>query len=252
MAGDIGDIGGIKDIGDGVHLIADGVVCNTEGRGYATPGGKSPAKIVVDASDGFIPLWRAGSTLRWRFRERSFARAADPEGSKAAVLSLLSEALLRWGPAAPVRFTHDDDLWDFEIVLRNAPDCVAGGCVLASAFFPDAGRHKLVIYPTMFEQVAEEQVETLIHELGHVFGLRHFFATVSETAWPAETFGTNSPFSIMNYGAQSILTAADLEDLTRLYRMAWSGALTQINGTPIHFVSPYSAPVAAAPVVAFA
>lgn len=225
---------------DLLHLIADGVVCNTEGRGHATPGGRPPAEIVVDATEGFIPLWRAGSVLKWRFQERSFAFAPDPEGNQATVVELMSEALLRWASAAPVKFTRDTDLWDFEVVLRNAPDCTPQGCVLASAFFPDAGRHELTIYPTMFEQVREEQIETLIHEFGHVFGLRHFFAGVSETAWPAEIFGTHRPFSIMNYGSMSTLTDADLHDLTELYRLAWAGQLTNINGTPIRFVRPYS------------
>ena len=52
----------------------------------------------------------------------------------------------------------------------------------------------------MFTQSPEEQVETLIHEIGHVFGLRHFFAQLSETAWASEVFGTHDPLSIMNYG----------------------------------------------------
>jgi Metallo-peptidase family M12B Reprolysin-like len=225
---------------DLLHLIADGIVCGTEGRGHATPGGRPPAEIVVDSTQGFIPLWRAGSMLRWRFQERSFAFASDPEADQATVVELMSKALLRWGPAAPVRFTRDDDLWDFEVVLRNAPNCSPQGCVLASAFFPDAGRHELTIFPTMFEQARDEQIETLIHEFGHVFGLRHFFANVSETAWPSEVFGTHSSFSIMNYGSMSTLTDADLQDLTQLYRSAWAGRLTAVNGTPIRFVRPFS------------
>ncbi len=193
-----------------LHLIADGFVCNTEGRGHATPGGRTPTEIVVDATEGFIPLWHPCTILKWRFQERSFALAADPNASQAVVVDLISEALLRWGSAAPVKFTRDTDLWDFEVVLRNAPDCTPQGCVLASAFFPDAGRHELTIYPTMFEQSREEQIETLIHELGHVFGLRHFFATVSETAWPSEVFGTHSPFSIMNLSCTGWPGAASL------------------------------------------
>lgn len=225
---------------DLVHVVSDGVVCATEGRGHATPGDRRPAEIVVDATEGFIPLWSAGSILKWRFQERSFAGAAGPGEARETVLDLLSDALLRWGPAAPVAFTHDADVWDFEVVLRNAPDCGPAGCVLASAFFPDAGRHQLTIYPTIFEQSREEQVETLIHELGHVFGLRHFFADVSETAWPSEVFGTHSPFSIMSYGPTSTLTEADLGDLTELYTSVWSGRLTHINATPVRFVSPFS------------
>ena len=107
--------------------------------------------------------------LKWRFQERSFALAPDPQQSRSIVGGLMSEALVRWSSAAPVRFTHDPDLWDFEVVLRNAADCTPEGCVLASAFFPDGGRHELTVYPTMFEQSHEEQIETMIHEFDHVF-----------------------------------------------------------------------------------
>jgi hypothetical protein len=126
-------------------------------------------------------------------------------------------------------------------VMRSGDQCSAFGCVLAGAFFPDGGRHELELYPKMFTQVRKEQVDTFIHEIGHVFGLRHFFASVSETAWPSEIFGRHNKFSIMNYGQLSELTDADKDDLTLLYQSAWGGELTHINGTPIRLVKPYSA-----------
>ena len=59
------------------------------------------------------------------------------------------------------------------------------------------------------------------------------------------------PLSIMNYRSISTLTEADLRDLTELYRLAWTGQLTNINGIPIRFVRPYSAPTEpSAPVAA--
>ena len=128
--------------------------------------------------------------------------------------------------------------------MRQADDCDTSGCVLASAFFPDAGRHKLVLYPKMFTQDREEQLETLIHEIGHVFGLRHFFAQLSETAWRSEIFGKHKKFSIMNYGGDSKLSDDDRGDLKKLYQMAWAGELTQINGTPIKFMNPSTRPIA--------
>jgi hypothetical protein len=222
-----------------VHVLGPGIVCDTEPRGHATPRGRSPLEIVVDASEGFIPLWAKNMTLRWRFRERSMNNFTNPAAARSEIRNLLGEALLAWGTAAPVKFAEDQDVWDFEIAMRNAADCDASGCVLASAFFPDSGRHRLQLYPTMFEQPKEEQVETLIHEIGHIFGLRHFFANVSETTWPSEIFGTHSKFSIMNYGSLSELTNEDKGDLSWLYQLAWSGALTQINGTPLRLVQPF-------------
>ncbi len=82
-------------------------------------------------------------------------------------------------------------------------------------------------------------VETLVHEIGHTFGLRHFFANVSETAWPSVIFGKHEPFSIMNYGHKSILTDDDKSDLKALYEKVWSGELIEINDTRIVLVKPF-------------
>jgi hypothetical protein len=213
--------------------------CDTEGRGHESPRGRSREEIVLDASEGFIPLWAKDTTLRWRFRESAVRRFANPGAAKTAIRKLLADAVLAWGDAAPIKFAERQSGWDFEIVPRKTDDCDEGGCVLASAFFPDAGRHTLVIYPKMFEQPREEQVETLIHEVGHIFGLRHFFAQISETLWPVEIFGVHRRFTIMNYGPDSKLTADDRSDLKRLYQSAWRGELTHVNGTPIKFVRPF-------------
>lgn len=223
----------------GDHVLREGVRCDTERRGAELPRGRTPLEIVLDASEGFVPLWARDCTLRWRFRERSLRLFRRPQAAKAAIEQLLGEAILAWGSAAPVKFAQSDSAWDFEIVMRPGDDCSPSGCVLASAFFPDAGRHELTIYPKMFTQPRSEQVETLVHEIGHVFGLRHFFALVREAAWPAEVFGEHNPFSIMNYGEASVLTAADRRDLAVLYQLAWSGQLTHINRTPIRFVRPF-------------
>jgi hypothetical protein len=224
-----------------VHVIRKGVICATDSRGFATPMNRSITEIVVDASEGFIPLWAKNTTLRWRFQQRSMSIFRNPTAAKAAIRRLMGEAIVAWGDARPVKFAERNDLWDFEIVVRPADQCTTQGCVLASAFFPDAGRHELRIYPKMFEQTREEQVETLVHEIGHVFGLRHFFAKIREADWPSHVFGTHSPFSIMNYGAQSQLTPQDKSDLKSLYQLAWSGQLTNINGTPIRLLKPFSA-----------
>ncbi len=225
---------------DDIHIYHNHAVCETDSKGYKTPDNRSPEELVVDASEGFIPLWAEGTTLRWRFQEQSMAIFVDPEGAKAAIRQLFAEALLAWGDAVPVQFTERHDAWDFEIAVSPQENCSINGCTLARAFFPDAGRHDLLLYPTMFTQSRAEMVETMAHELGHVFGLRHFFADVSETAWPVEIFGEHEKFSIMNYGPESMLTDNDREDLTTLYEMVWNGSLSDINGTPIVQMRPFS------------
>lgn len=221
------------------HIIRPGVRCATEQIGQIKARGRSPLEIVLDASEGFVPLWEKNCTLRWRFKDRTLQQFKDPLVAKATIEQLLAAAILKWQSAAPIKFSQSDTAWDFEIAVEEQDDCDPSGCVLASAFFPDAGRHTLKIFPKMLNQDKTEQVETLVHEIGHIFGLRHFFALELETPWPAEVFGEHEPFSIMNYGDASKLTDADRNDLRRVYQLAWSGELTNINGTPIRFVRPF-------------
>ena len=219
-----------------VHVFR-GHVCDTDSRGHH----KSGLELVLDANEGFIPLWEPNVTLRWRFQDRSLARFRYPEQVKEAVRQLLHAAIAAWGEAAPIRFSEQSHACDFEIAVREADNCSPLGCTLASAFFPDQGQHELTIYPLMFSLDAEEQVETMAHEIGHVFGLRHFFAQSREAWRPSEIFGEHDPISIMNYGDQSRLTPTDLADLRKLYELVWAGQLKDINRTPIRLMSPFSA-----------
>ena len=218
-----------------VQRIGKGIICGTDSRARK----RTPFEIVLDATEGFIPLWAENSLLRWKFNAASLAVFQQPEAIKEKVRDLLNIAIAAWGDAAPIRFTEETDNSDFEILVEKNDDCDPQGCVLAQAFFPDAGRHQVYVFPKMFGQINKEQVDTLTHEIGHVFGLRHFFAPDLETPWPSVIFGEHKPFSIMNYGDKSELTDADREDLTKLYESAWSGQLTKINGTPIKFVRPF-------------
>lgn len=221
-----------------VHVYGhkQNIICATESRGHV----RNVAELQLDATQGFIPLWREDTILRWRFQEQSLARFAAPDAAKARIEQFFCQALRAWGDAVPIAFARDDDAWDFQIVVQQVERCDgAGACVLASAFFPDPGRHDLVIYPTLFKQDEAEQVETIAHELGHVFGLRHWFAPQQEADFPSIPFGSQKPVSIMNYGPDSQLTEDDRNDLKALYSAAHSGALTHINGTPIRLVAPF-------------
>lgn len=235
-----GMVPGSQSVDDEVHVLGAGRVCRTDARGHAMPDNVNPLQHKLHISSGFVVLWARDVVLRWRFNEASFsAKFADADGMKRRIRDLFSQAQAAWGKSAPIGFAETDDVWDFEIVMRRNDDCDASGCVLASAFFPDGGRHTLDIYPRMLTQSHKEQVDTLIHELGHIFGLRHFFADVSETSFPWAKYGYESKFTIMNYGELSELTNADLHDLRELYLRAWSGELQHINGTRIALVEPF-------------
>ena len=68
-----------------VHVFGNGFRCDTETRGHATPQGRSPLEIVVDASEGFIPLWIKDTTLRWRFRESTMKSFKSPAAAKTEI-----------------------------------------------------------------------------------------------------------------------------------------------------------------------
>ncbi len=222
-----------------VHRHAHGIICTTDGLGFPTAGNRSPVEIVVDASEGFIPLWDEGMILRWKFDETSLSMFSRPELLKNYVRELFGEALLQWGESVPIKFSENPKGWDFKVRVEADDNCNPYGCTLARAFFPDNGRNDLLLFPKMFSQSRKEQVDTILHEFGHIFGLRHFFAKISETAWPAEVFGEHNKFSIMNYGDDGELTNADKNDLAMLYELVWNGELTEINGTDIALVTPH-------------
>lgn len=222
------------------HVYHGGACCETDTKGFATSNNRAITEIVVDATQGFIPLWDRNVTLNWRFQEASLLQFADPDAVKAYIRTLFGETLLKWGNAVPIKFSETSEPWDFEIAVKTEDNCNSFGCTLARAFFPDAGQHEIVFFPRMFEQARNEQIETFAHELGHVFGLRHFFAKVSEAGFASEIFGTHDKRSIMNYGPNSVLTQTDIEDLIRLYQQTWSGVLNEINGTPIRLMRPFS------------
>ena len=218
-----------------VHQLSRGIICRTERKAQK----RSPLSIVLDATEGFIPLWMPNLVLRWTFDDASLAAFQNPGAIKTRIRQVFAAAVTAWGAAAPVRFIENTDNSDFAIFMEHNDDCTPQGCTLAQAFFPDAGRHPLYVFPKMFQQNQHEQVDTLTHEIGHVFGLRHFFAPDAETEWPSVVFGKQKPFSIMNYGANSELTATDRSDLKKLYKGVWSGLITNINGTPIKLVRPH-------------
>lgn len=226
---------------NGYHIYRNHI-CKTDKIGFPTPKNLSLFDLKVHVSEGFIPLWEQNVILRWSFDERSFQQLTEDisiDEMKTKIRNLLAQAIILWGEAAPVKFTENDDLADFQILIEQSDSCTIDGCSLAEAFFPDSGQHQLKIYPKIFEQELSEQIETLAHELGHIFGLRHFFADISEKEWPIEIFGSENKFTIMNYYAESVMTQTDRDDLKNLYQSVWSGQLTHINGTKIRLFKPY-------------
>lgn len=217
--------------------------CRTEARfplpvpSNASASGIQP-ELMLDVHRNKIPLWAPGTVLNWRFDERSLDRHEEPQAVRRKVRRLFRDAVAAWEGAAPVAFAETRKDWDFEIAVLRRRDCDDEGCTLASAFFPEPVRQRMLIYPSMFDYDREEQLATIAHELGHIFGLRHYFADTDEDELksPSLVFGKHSPFTIMNYGRASRLTDADRNDLKRLYEAAWSQDPQAVLGRPVRLV----------------
>ena len=140
---------------------------------------------------------------------------------------------MAWGSdVAPIKFIEQSDNWDFEVIGSNIIDDYPA----SKAFNPNTNRNELIIYPCLFMKSPERQINTLTHEMGHIFGFLHSF--VSD---PMATFGSSNVKNIMNVGKESVLTDDDRNDVQHLYAKARSGELTNINGIPIRLVNPHHA-----------
>src|SRR5690349_16751215 len=92
---------GVDELATDPHIYRKHV-CITDSRGFPTYHNLDPARIRVDATDGFIPLWAEGVTLRWRFQERGIRQYfADPEAAKTTIQALFGDAMAAWDDAAP-------------------------------------------------------------------------------------------------------------------------------------------------------
>lgn len=198
------------------------VHCRTEG--------KSGLEIMVGIGKN-VPLWAKGVTLQWRFDTQSFSHYQESKALMESVRSLIAAGMKAWGDAAPVKYAEvaagTNAKADFEVFMHKSEDCDATGCTLASAFFPNAKENEMRIYPTLFQQSPAEQVETLAHEIGHTFGLRHYFAR--SEGEDTVLFGKHARKSIMNYNDDCVMTETDRRDLKALYKAAWEGTLKSIK-----------------------
>lgn len=208
--------------------------CTTE---VSKPKAYADIEVIVGERDGYIPLWQENTVLNWKFS----AEISALDHRKATIANLLEKALALWGDAAPVQFRQSHYDWDLEIVISRYDRLNSEGRrVRADGFFPSETKNKLKFYPHFFGLTAAEQERIVLHELGHIFGLRHYFAGEAESDLPSHLFGEHRKFTIMNYGEFQKFSDADKRDLKRLYDLAWKGELTEIGGTPIELLAPFS------------
>lgn len=166
-------------------------------RGYLNP--DAPVDSLVVGMGEIVPRWdnTPPRTLRYFVLNRTFP---NNEYAEYAAVSM-EGASKEWNDlnlGVTFTATTDRSTANFYVVYENSTPELRG--VLASAFFPNEINQDITIYSFAFEPANRDIMQgVLLHELGHVLGLRHEHALEREQGSGAVRFMDVNPDSVMSY-----------------------------------------------------
>lgn len=179
-----------------------------------------------------VPRWRRGMVLKYVICEESFR-------DKTAVTlcrTNLQAAIAKYA-AITVRFEEvsRNSPAHFRVVYMDQP-LEGSSTTLARAFLPNneaAEQRTLHVYGLAFgDKYIQTQISILAHEVGHILGLRHEFASWKEAEWSV-TYGRPNNHSIMNYPPVHV-TEQDIRELQSFYL----DTMTALYGRPVRIYAP--------------
>ncbi len=204
----------------------------------ATQRNESLDELYLGTLIGNITLWESGSTINWIARSDGY-----PEDGQAIEVAVrLAQATEEWNKVMDgrVRFQYvtnfDDACFKLEYGGFKGP-------VLAEAFKPyDYTKvlNTVYVYQLLFDpKYRVHMLGTMLHELGHVLGLRHEFAHHVVHGWGPEDvegifesilYGSNNPQSVMAYYMGQTIQDSDKEDIRRAYDELMDGTVISGQG----------------------
>ncbi|RFN48797.1 matrix metalloproteinase-11 [Fusarium flagelliforme] len=208
--------------------MSDEYDCITQkGDEPAFAGSESNIPSIVVGLSTIIPRWTNSTTIKWFIRADKFP--SDEEAAIAA--SALDAAANEWNAVnfgVTVYQTTDKKEANFNLVYRdNPPDRPT---VLARAFFPHQEDRDVVVFKYGMDAKNRYRLKNVfLHELGHVFGLRHEFAIVKEGRG-AKRFMNENKESVMAYNKIPTVQESDREEIRAFYQLE-NGA--DVDGSPV-------------------
>lgn len=170
-----------------------------------------------------IPRWEASTALKWFLKAEGFPSADEAK----LAAEIMNQAAQEWNDLSfgvSVSQTTDETAANFNLIYEDNPPNEPGA--LASAFFPLQAGGDVVIYETGMKNSREYPLKsTLLHELGHVFGLRHEFADKYPNG--QLRFMEINKDSVMSYNGVVIIEETDKHGIRAFYELAEGSRIGQ-------------------------
>lgn len=187
--------------------------------------GLEAGRSTVHLHKGNRDVWSAAQKRNLTYSVNGFGV------NQAEVTSLMTRATLQWESAADIDFKDIGASTSkplFIVRAATAAEEKSNPYTIASAFFPSLFARELVLYKRFFAKDDAGRMSTMVHELGHILGLRHEHIwkngkQVEESSYPAELITALDKGSIMHYNwkpgynGNGKLTALDKRGVKILY-----------------------------------
>lgn len=174
-----------------------------------------------------IPRWKSPTTLKWFVDAGTFPSADEATAAAEA----FDQAAKEWNDVAfgiTISQTTDKKAANFNLVYEVNPTDAQR--VYARAFFPHQIDEDVVVFKYGMDPANRFKLKNVfLHELGHVFGLRHEFA-IDREGEGARQFMDSNKDSVMAYNKVPMIQETDKEGLREFYKLA---DRAKVDGSPV-------------------